>query len=122
MTTQFDFTQPVRTRDGRPARIVCTNARGRYPIVALVAAKDGTESPISFTAAGRLVEGDEDDLDLVNIPPEPRRLEVNLWLYAGTREDPDAVWWAPVDRVIADCIGSVRVTLVEGQWAEGTKP
>ena len=40
---QFNLTEylenpelKVVTRDGHPARIVCTDAKGRYPVVALV--------------------------------------------------------------------------------------
>ena len=32
----------VVTRDGRKARIVCTDAMGDYPLIALVEALDGT--------------------------------------------------------------------------------
>lgn len=36
---KFDPTKPVQTRDGRPARIICTDryeSNGQFPIVALV--------------------------------------------------------------------------------------
>jgi hypothetical protein len=36
MTKAFDPTRPVQTRDGRKARIVCVDALGAQPIVALV--------------------------------------------------------------------------------------
>lgn len=32
----FDPTKPVQTRDGRKARIICTDAKGVLPIIALV--------------------------------------------------------------------------------------
>jgi hypothetical protein len=75
---KFDPTKPVQTRDGRPARIIMTDAQNEsYPIVALVLDGD-QESPNSFTAEGRFyVEEDEDDLDLINVS-EKRRFWVNI--------------------------------------------
>lgn len=119
MTTQFDLTQPVRTRDGRPARIVCTDARGPYPIIALITWADGTEKAMSFTAAGDFTESGRDTLDLLNISPEPRRLEVTVYLYV---DEWDNTLFAQVGAPDEGRIGSARVTLVEGEWAEEMQP
>lgn len=66
----FDPTKPVKTRDGRPARIICTDARNRvYPVIALVVT-DGNERPEMFTHRGKFYEGlaGNDPKDLINIP------------------------------------------------------
>ena len=43
----------VVTRDGRSARIVCVDAKGEYPIVAMVLSLDGTlETPHNYTKNG----------------------------------------------------------------------
>ena len=41
--TKFDPTKPVQTRDGREARIICTDVerKGDWPIVALIKTSDG---------------------------------------------------------------------------------
>lgn len=44
---------PVCTRDGKPVRIVCYNADGQYPIVALVKYAAG-EKAEQYTAEGKL--------------------------------------------------------------------
>lgn len=64
----FDPTKPVQTKDGRPARIICTDMkRSAYPIVALV--NEGKEERISsFRVDGG--SGIFRDSDLVNIPEE----------------------------------------------------
>ena len=64
----FDPTKPVQTRDGRPARIVCTDATGVLPIVALVD-DGGAEIVIRYHPTGRRqdVRAQRDD-DLINIP------------------------------------------------------
>lgn len=53
----------VCTRDGRNARIICTDCRNRDSVVALV--NYGTfEKPRSYTARGEYVPGSHNDLDL----------------------------------------------------------
>jgi len=42
----------IKTRDGKPARIICWNAKGNYPIVALVD-MGSFETPISYTTDGK---------------------------------------------------------------------
>lgn len=44
--------KPVCTRDGRPARIICFDAKSAYPIVALTPDIDGDEIVESYTADG----------------------------------------------------------------------
>ena len=67
---KFDLNKPVQTRDGRAARIICTDACNRqYPIVALVAQTGGRELPLTFTTEGLFEayrEGGSEDL--VNVP------------------------------------------------------
>ena len=43
----------LRTKDGRKAKIIYTNAKGKYPIIALVESENNLcESPRSYTADG----------------------------------------------------------------------
>ena len=42
----------IKTRDGRPARIICWNALGSYPIVALIN-MGGYEFPSNYTNDGK---------------------------------------------------------------------
>lgn len=55
-----DPSRKVVTRDGRKVeRILCTNAKGPYPIVALVESYDGTiDNPLQYTKNGEyIIEG-----------------------------------------------------------------
>lgn len=56
----------VVTKDGRKVtRFLCTDARGQYPIVALVEALDGDkESAFSYTKDGHFYPGEEHIYDL----------------------------------------------------------
>ena len=67
----------VVTRDGRPARIICTNTKGKYPVVALVETDD-REITYDFNAEGKYLDGDEDDRDLF-FASEKREGWVNIY-------------------------------------------
>ena len=55
----------VVTRDGREARIICTDAMGDYPIVALIESFDSTaERADSFTSKGSYYIGEISNNDL----------------------------------------------------------
>lgn len=43
----------IITRDGRKARVICTNKKGEYPVAALVEAGGDSEDVISVTKDGR---------------------------------------------------------------------
>ena len=66
----LDLTKPVRTRDGRKVRIICTDAPGQYSIVGLI---DGVlEAASVWPDQGMFYpKVAVHDLDLVNIEPEP---------------------------------------------------
>ena len=42
----------IITRDNRNVRIVCTDAKGNYPIIALIENVQGNEIPFSYTKDG----------------------------------------------------------------------
>ena len=54
----------VVTRDGRSTRIICTDAKGKHPIIALIDGKDGSEVIYSFRGDGRAVKGTHSQDDL----------------------------------------------------------
>ena len=54
----------VCTRDGRPARIICYDAKGGgYPIIVLID-DGGIENPVDVNENGEYFEGCEDEDDL----------------------------------------------------------
>lgn len=82
--SKFDVSKPVQTRDGRKARIICTDRqytdeRGEpWPIVALVTIK-GKEQYYSFRADGTAPYMDEKDA-LVNIPDIKKQYRLVSWV------------------------------------------
>ena len=56
----------VVTMDGRPARIICTDAKTAFPIIALILEKDGSEAVCSYNARGEYWRSNElSDTDLI---------------------------------------------------------
>ena len=70
----------VVTKDGRKVtRFLCTDARGQYPIVALVETFDGDkESAFSYTKDGHFYPGEEHDYNLF-FAPEKHEGWINLY-------------------------------------------
>ena len=58
----------VVTRDGRPVRILCTDAVGTYPIIALIRSLDNEDYPWRFRMDGAIIENEENDSDLFFAP------------------------------------------------------
>ena len=68
--------KPVCTRDGRKARIVCFDAKGCYPIIALTAELDNTEDITKCTEEGISSYHKNDDLMML---PEKHEGWVNVY-------------------------------------------
>ena len=60
---QKDPSRKVVTRDGRPVRIICTDAKGKYPVIGLALNKEA-EVPENYTENGDYLTNDrcEDDI------------------------------------------------------------
>ena len=66
------------TRDGRKTRILCTDAKGDYPIVALVEEDDG-EYSVSCTKNGRYYLNEIDDKNDLFFAPVKHEGWVNIY-------------------------------------------
>ena len=82
----FDPTKPVRTRDGRKARIICTDREAEFPIVALISDHSAVESVEAFRSNGLLHIRRESDGDLINYtepklrPWKPEEVPIGAWI------------------------------------------
>ena len=61
-------TKKVITRDGRSARIICTDAKGNFPIIALVETYNGNETVLRLKENGRFYNDTENSRDLFFAP------------------------------------------------------
>lgn len=68
----------VVTRDGKEARIVCTDRKGRYPIIGLFQVCDDDEEIHSYTKSGKLFMNEDSNDDLF-FAPEKHEGWVNVY-------------------------------------------
>lgn len=68
MTKPLNVNEPVQTRDGRKARIICADRKGEYPIIALIEEMHGPENVCSFHSDGKLNADYPSSHDLINVP------------------------------------------------------
>lgn len=90
---QFDPTKPVQTRDGYKTRIICTDAKGDYPIVALVTHGE-VEVAWAYRSDGKLGYGQQHS-DLINVPerhPHWRAALERMWVDADGQEIEMSKW------------------------------
>lgn len=66
----LDLTKPVQTRGGCPVRILCMDAKGTFPIVALVTCLDGSEMMAMYTPNGDYMHRGMTYMDLINVKPK----------------------------------------------------
>ena len=72
----------IITRDGKNARIICTDAKNNYPIVALIETSNGKErQPCGYKKDGTYVAGEELSCDLF-FAPEKHEGWINIYLDA----------------------------------------
>ena len=115
----FDPTKPVRTRDGRSARIICRDLSGGRPIVAAIT-QDGTEYVTTVQASGRF-SGSDNVEDLINIP-EKIEGYVNVYQREPESDRWAAVWPSREDanraayRTNTPRIACIKISFEEGQF------
>ena len=73
-----NHSRKIVTRDGKEARIVCTDKKGRYPIIALSQVLDDEEEIHSYTKSGKLFMDRDSNADLF-FAPEMHEGWVNLY-------------------------------------------
>ena len=58
----------IITKDGRNVRIICTDAKGNFPIIALVETYNGNETVLRLKENGRFYNDTENSSDLFFAP------------------------------------------------------
>lgn len=103
----IDWNKPVRTKDGREVRVLCTDrvTDSSYPVLALVKDGCGYEAAHSYTIEGKYrISGTESKNDLENVP-EVKSIWVNVYpddVYGYRSRKEADFWpdfWAEDDRV-----------------------
>lgn len=123
---QFNLTEyianpskKVVTRDGKNVRIICTDAKGLYPIIALIEIPDGTaEEAVSYTKSGHFYSTEEDSRDLF-FASEKNEGWVNIYKnYTGFRF-PSHIYQTKKDAENAGGdVGNGYITTIKIEWEE----
>ena len=102
----------VVTRNGRSARIICTDAKGNYPIVVLIE-EGGYDNALSYTKDGKLYVGETNDYDLF-FAPEKHEGWVNVY------RDFDGLMCGSVFATEEDakCKAKTAIATVKIEWKE----
>ena len=102
----------VVTRNGRSARIICTDAKGNYPIVVLIE-EGGYDNALSYTKDGKLYVGETNDYDLY-FAPEKHEGWVNVY------RDFDGLMCGNVFATEEDakCKAKTAIATVKIEWEE----
>ena len=112
--------KPVCTRDGRKARIICFDAKGTYPIIALVPDPDieGEEIPFCYTNDGFYNNPNyESNHDLMMLP-EKKEGWVNIYNDGGTYYSKYIYKTEKEATGQADTISPNHVATVKIEWYE----
>ena len=108
------------TRDGRKVRILCTEARGYYPIVALVERNNSeVDDAFSYTKDGRFLTIETDERDIFFAPEEvfsPRTL--HPFDKVLVRNNKDEYWSAMFFSHMDDYLDIHRAVCGYYSWAQ----
>lgn len=89
MADKLDLTKPVQTRDGRPVRILCTDARlGDYRrVVGLIDNNGFNDVVCVWGQDGTVYSKKIDDAvcGLINVPPKPVKYYTHVYGHPDTR-------------------------------------
>lgn len=106
----IDFTKPVQTRDGKPARILCTDRITReLPVVALILL-EGNEQICSFHPDGRYRSDSDSDFDLINVPPKVVSEGYSNVYRDGSTGKLHITKDAAQSQALSDAIGLIKIT------------
>jgi hypothetical protein len=109
MNHKIDFSKPIQTRHGKPARIVCRDLKGSYAVVAIV--DNGEEEiPFRYTSEGLFFNRDmPHDYDLVNVK---HRIKRSVWINLYHRNGMTGVTHDTKEQADEGSMGS-RIACVE---------
>ena len=105
----------IVTREGKPARIICTDAKSeKYQVVALVTKKDEIESLATFDTSGKYWSGCNNHLDLF-FAPEKHEGWINVYKPESGWSLGTNIW--PTEEEAKEWIGAADyATTIKIEW------
>lgn len=108
----------VVTRDERNARIVCTDKKGRYPVVALIERKDNEDDVLTFTKDGIWVDLVVESINDLFFAPEKHERWVNIYRDATIGEIPFYKYIYPSEEEAKRNSGPGVIATTKIEWEE----
>ena len=109
-------TKKVITRDGRSARIICTDAKGNFPIIVLVETYSGAETVLRLKENGHFYNDTENSSDLF-FAPVKKEGWINLFKINSTLTIGEV--YNTEEEAKAAVVGSlVYISTVKIEWEE----
>jgi hypothetical protein len=114
----LDLSKPVQTRDGRAARIICTDKKNLvYPIVALITTSAEIETLKTYTPAGQLFAISTGKglsrHDLINVP-----VVKTGWLNMYPRKHTSPTLWRTKE-LADEAACTNRIACIKVEYTEG---
>ena len=108
----------VITRDGRKARIICTDAKNDYPVVALIETPNGKErQPCGYKKDGTYIAGEELSCDLF-FAPEKHEGWANIYRCDGEYSLDDVIYSSRIDAEESGKKFEDYLTTIQIEWEE----
>ena len=106
----------VITRSGRPVKIIYTDKKGMYPVVALIEYNNTYENVFAFTTDGRysFVETDERDLFFA---PEKHEGWINVYKWGDDHRYTGDVF-SSKEKALKSIKGCDNVATIKIEWEE----
>ena len=107
----------IITKDGRSVRIICTDAKGNFPIIALVEMYNGAETVLRLRENGNFYNDTEDSRDLF-FATEKKEGWINIYKTPDGVSHPSEIY---TSKEVAEASAKNRVyyiTTVKVEWEE----
>ena len=107
----------IVTRDGKNVRIICTDAKGNFPIIALVETHNGTETALRLKENGHFYNDTIDYRDLF-FAAEKQERWVNIYKNKEGYYPGKCFCSTKEEAVNLGCINIEYITTVKVEWEE----
>lgn len=107
----------VITRDGNSVRILCTDAKGNFPIIALVKTYNGSETVLRLKENGRFYNDTENSRDLF-FATEKKEGWINLYKINSTISPGPRTYDSKEEAESASGDKSYYISTIKIEWEE----
>ena len=105
------------TRDGSKARIICTDAKTEYPVIALVERSSGAyEEAISYTRGGHYLSYESSRANDLFFAPEKHEGWINLYKDTAGIYVPSQIYKTKESAEASSCMTCIATVKIE--WEE----